>query len=233
MPVDLLFDSSQSYGGRGYRDCIAWAHLRGGPIVLTRRGMRWSSGEGVTLDLLAPSTPFLADAGDDVNENSFVAMLHYRRPDGREFRKLFTGDAGEAREAQLLASGVDLRADVLKVGHRGATHRRPRSSPRSHRSSHRSPWAATIPSATPHRNARHARARRSDDLAHRPLRRGEPRRRRAASNDDAPVQPGKRYTKLRKPYAITANVFGRNGEAVAPVGCLIVLEDRLIERLGQ
>jgi competence protein ComEC len=84
--------------------------------------MRWSSGDGVKLDVLAPSRPFLADTGDDVNENSTVAMLHYRRPDGRVFRALLTGDAGEAREARLLASGVDPRADVLKVGHHGSQY---------------------------------------------------------------------------------------------------------------
>jgi competence protein ComEC len=28
--------------------------------------MRWSSGDGVTLNVLAPSLPFLADTGDDV-----------------------------------------------------------------------------------------------------------------------------------------------------------------------
>jgi len=84
--------------------------------------MRWSSGDGVVLDVLAPSPPFLADTGDDVNENSIVAMLHYGRPGGREFRAFFTGDAGKAREAQLLANGSDLHADVLKVGHHGSQY---------------------------------------------------------------------------------------------------------------
>jgi len=82
----------------------------------------WSSGDGVTFEVLAPSRPLLADTGDDVNENSIVAMLHYRRPDGREFRALFTGDAGEAREAQLVASGIDLHANILKVGHHGSRY---------------------------------------------------------------------------------------------------------------
>ena len=73
--------------------------------------------DGVTLDILAPSLPMLADTGDDVNENSIVAMLHYN-----DFRELFMGDAGESSEARLLASGADLRADVLKVGHHGSQY---------------------------------------------------------------------------------------------------------------
>jgi beta-lactamase superfamily II metal-dependent hydrolase len=64
--------------------------------------MQWTSGDGVTLEVLAPSMPFLADTGDDVNENSIVAMW---RADG--FRELFMGDAGEASEARLLAAGDD------------------------------------------------------------------------------------------------------------------------------
>ncbi len=93
--------------------------------------MRWTSGDGVTLDVLAPSMPFLADTGDDVNENSIVVMLH-----AGTFRELFMGDAGEASEARLLTlchpeqrrgaaedlTGNDLAADVIKVGHHGSRY---------------------------------------------------------------------------------------------------------------
>jgi competence protein ComEC len=106
--------------------------------------MRWTSGDSVTLNVLAPSMPFLADTGDDVNENSIVVMLRYRA-----FRELFMGDAGEASESRLLALchpeqrrgaaedmtgggpstslGMtacedDLHADVVKVGHHGSRY---------------------------------------------------------------------------------------------------------------
>jgi competence protein ComEC len=146
MPVKMIFDSGQSYAGRAYQDAMSAAHARGIPIVLVRRGMQWVSGDGVTLDVLAPSLPFLSDTGDDVNENSIVVML---RADG--FRELFMGDAGEASEARLLTAtghcqpersrgtaaiaavsgdpstslGMtcdDLRADVIKVGHHGSRY---------------------------------------------------------------------------------------------------------------
>ena len=112
----MIFDSGQAYSGRAYRDAIAEAHLHDVPVVLARRGMRWTSSDGVTLDVLAPSLPFLADTGDDVNENSIVVMLYYRG-----FRELFMGDAGEASEARLLAVD-DLHADVIKVGHHGSRY---------------------------------------------------------------------------------------------------------------
>jgi len=117
MPVKMIFDSGQTYSGRAYRDAMAAARSYGIPVVLARRGMHWTSGDGVTLDVLSPSLPFLVDTGDDVNENSIVVMLHYRG-----FRELFMGDAGEASEGRLLAGGYDLHADILKVGHHGSRY---------------------------------------------------------------------------------------------------------------
>jgi competence protein ComEC len=117
IPVKMIFDSGQTYSGRAYRDAMAAAHSHSIPVVLARRGMRWTSSDGVTLDVLSPSLPFLVETGDDVNENSIVVMLHYRG-----FRELFMGDAGEASEARLLADGDDLHADALKVGHHGSRY---------------------------------------------------------------------------------------------------------------
>ena len=113
----MLFDSGQQYGGRAYRDCIASARAHKIPIVIARGGMRWTSADDVELDVLAPSIPRLAETGDDVNENSIVAMVHYH-----EFRELFMGDAGEANEERLLSAGYNLQADVVKVGHHGSAY---------------------------------------------------------------------------------------------------------------
>jgi len=116
LDVRLLFDSGQQYDGRAFRDCLHEATVHNVPVVRPQRGYRWAD-DGVTLDILAPSLPMLADTGDDVNENSIVAMLHYN-----DFRELFMGDAGESSEARLLTTGTELQADVLKVGHHGSQY---------------------------------------------------------------------------------------------------------------
>ena len=54
---------------------------------------------------------------EDENENSQVLLV-----DLNGLRFLFTGDLGEEGEQELLASGLDLKADILKVGHHGSRY---------------------------------------------------------------------------------------------------------------
>lgn len=123
LRVDVIGDSGQSYGGHAFRDCLAAAHVRHVPLILVREGMRYATDDGVVFDALAPSEPLLADGTNDVNENSVVLRLTYSCPAcAHPFRMLFTGDAGAQTEARMLASGVDLSADILKVGHHGSAY---------------------------------------------------------------------------------------------------------------
>lgn len=52
---------------------------------------------------------------DDTNDVSLVLMLQFG-----DIRFLFTGDMEEIAEHDLLDSGADVKADVLKVGHHGS-----------------------------------------------------------------------------------------------------------------
>ncbi|MBE6777807.1 MAG: MBL fold metallo-hydrolase [Ruminococcaceae bacterium] len=52
---------------------------------------------------------------NDCNAMSVVARVDYGK-----HRFLFTGDAEEAAEMDILQTGADLKADVLKVGHHGS-----------------------------------------------------------------------------------------------------------------
>jgi competence protein ComEC len=84
-----------------------------------RRGVRVSApcGEhvvgGARVEVRWPCPRF--DAGYDANDNSLVLrVIHGRRA------ILFTGDVERHAEEALVASDVDLRADVLKVPHHGS-----------------------------------------------------------------------------------------------------------------
>ena len=66
------------------------------------------------IEVLAPA-PERATAAAEPNDLSLVVRVTVRG-----VRMLLTGDLGAEAEARLLAAGVDLRADVLKVPHHGS-----------------------------------------------------------------------------------------------------------------
>jgi len=74
-------------------------------------------GEGITLDFLWPLTNIEEKNFSDDNDYSIVNRLGYGR-----ISFLFTGDASKKVEQQLIELGMDLPADVLKVGHHGSKY---------------------------------------------------------------------------------------------------------------
>lgn len=64
------------------------------------------------LDVLSPTSNY---ALNDLNEGSLVVRLQHGN-----VSFLFTGDAGIPTENRLMASGQNIQADVLKVGHHGS-----------------------------------------------------------------------------------------------------------------
>ncbi len=111
-----LADGGQTYPGHAYHDALDVARSEAVPIVTPRAGTVWHTDDGVTLEFLGPSLPFIGGR-NAINDNSVAFMLRYRH-----FRMLFTGDAGAAAEERFLAEGIDLHADVLKVGHHGSAY---------------------------------------------------------------------------------------------------------------
>ena len=116
MDVDEFADGGQLYAGAAYADAIATAKARGVPLLYPRAGAVWRTDDGVTLTFIGPSLPFI-ESNNTINDNSVAFILQYKR-----FRMLFTGDAGVAAEQRFLNEGIDLRADVLKVGHHGSAY---------------------------------------------------------------------------------------------------------------
>lgn len=117
LPVRELWDTGQAEaeleGGEVAR-LLAQARVKGTRVRRPRElcGNQHELGPA-RLDVLAPCPAY--DEGLEANDNSFVLRLtHGRR------RFLFTGDAEQAREESLLAAGVALQADVLKVAHHGS-----------------------------------------------------------------------------------------------------------------
>jgi competence protein ComEC len=81
-------------------------------IRIARRGQKVDFGDGAVLNILAPTDAMMSNKENDA---SIVIRLDYN-----DHSFLFTGDAGETEEADLLAANQPLQCDVLKAGHHGS-----------------------------------------------------------------------------------------------------------------
>lgn len=98
-----------------YTRLLARLRARRVPLYVARRGQRIDLGGGARLEVLAPTDRPILSGRSVTNDNCTVLRLVYGRA-----RFLFTGDAEAEEEADILHSGADISADVLKVGHHGS-----------------------------------------------------------------------------------------------------------------
>ena len=92
---------------RNFRDAVA---AQGVPLHVPEVGEVFELGDA-TITVLGP----VKDKYEDLNDTSIVLMVQYG-----DIRFLFTGDMEMIAETDLLDSGADVKADVLKVGHHGS-----------------------------------------------------------------------------------------------------------------
>jgi competence protein ComEC len=90
-------------------------HRRHIPLYTARRGQVIDLGGGAKMEVLGPTDHLLLGGHSATNNNSIVLRVVYGRA-----RVLLTGDAEAEEETDLIASGRDISADVLKVGHHGS-----------------------------------------------------------------------------------------------------------------
>ncbi len=109
--LDCGFPNPPSPIYKRYRERL---HRRGVPVAVARRGQEINLGGGARMEMLGPP-PHVLGGHSPENNHSVVLRLTYGRA-----RILLTGDAESEAEADLLARGYDLRADVLKIGHHGS-----------------------------------------------------------------------------------------------------------------
>jgi competence protein ComEC len=100
------------------RDVVATARAAGVGVERPRLGERRTVGP-VSWEVLAPGRPFVGTSSDP-NNSSLVLRLT-----AGPTTVLLTGDVEPEAQRDLLARGVDVRADVLKVPHHGSDAQEP------------------------------------------------------------------------------------------------------------
>ncbi len=81
-------------------------------VIKAKAGVSVIDEENINMVFVAPNS----DKYEETNDYSAVLRLTYGK---RSF--LFTGDAESVSEKEMLENGMDLSADVLKVGHHGSS----------------------------------------------------------------------------------------------------------------
>lgn len=82
----------------------------GAKVISAKVGSTYTLGEA-SFEILGP----VSDSAEDLNSMSVVAKVTHG-----ENSFLFTGDAESDEEREIIGAGVDLDADVLKMGHHGS-----------------------------------------------------------------------------------------------------------------
>ena len=113
----LFLDAPVPHPGPAYTALMHELDDRQVVVRQATRGRRIDLGGGAVMTLLGPPDPPITGSRSDVNANSVVARLSYRK-----FAVLFTGDAEAPTEQWLLAAGAPVQATVLKVAHHGSRY---------------------------------------------------------------------------------------------------------------
>jgi competence protein ComEC len=110
IKIDKILMTRVTNNTKSYENLLTAISNKGLKITEAKAKSTFTLG-GAQCTILAPNASYT-----DLNDSSIVIKLTYK---GKSF--LFTGDASEASEADMIKQGYDLKADVLKVGHHGSS----------------------------------------------------------------------------------------------------------------
>ncbi|MBI4494149.1 MAG: MBL fold metallo-hydrolase [Chloroflexi bacterium] len=117
VPVGRFLDSGQASTNRAYQRTLEVAlekHIPSERARFPRTTVDLSP--EVAVQVLGPQEPLLSQGDSAENNNSIVLRVRYG-----DTAALLTGDLEREGEARLLATGQELRSQVLKVGHHGSS----------------------------------------------------------------------------------------------------------------
>ena len=113
--VGKIYDSGQVTTSKMYQKYLKTVKEKKIPFALLRASDRIEFGsDGAVLEVLGPQEPLLKDTRSDVNANSIVMRLAYKK-----FTMMLAADATSETEARILQAFAKdkVRSQVLKVAH--------------------------------------------------------------------------------------------------------------------
>jgi competence protein ComEC len=109
FPAQHVWSSAKSYSSKAFSNFVKYAQKQGRSVEIPKAGDSFKLG-AAEVTVLGPIKKY-----DGNNNNSIVLRVVYGKTSF-----LFTGDAEREEEKDILDSGAELSATVLKVGHHGS-----------------------------------------------------------------------------------------------------------------
>lgn len=113
--VDVLFISIKREGSKQFDKLMQLANNQQTKIVFASNGEIIETGNAKATILFPLKKTEKIGNDKELNDSSIILKLEYGKN-----KFLFTGDAEEALSSELIASGADLSAGILKVAHHGS-----------------------------------------------------------------------------------------------------------------
>lgn len=111
-PARLVLECGADYASAEHEEFVKAVKACKAKRRIVRRGQVLDMGDGVRAEILNPSPKIRYS---DLNDNSIVMRVVYKK-----VMVMLTADAGEFAEKDMLDSGVNVKAQVLQVGHHGS-----------------------------------------------------------------------------------------------------------------
>lgn len=112
-PVGEFVDAAQPHSTATYENLLTLIEEEGIPYTAAERGQTIALDPDLDILILNPA----AEPIGDINQDSVVLKVTYN-----EISYLFVGDAEKPAEESMMEAGLDLDADVLKVGHHASRY---------------------------------------------------------------------------------------------------------------
>jgi competence protein ComEC len=116
--VGAVLFSGVDFGGGSYREFLEEILEQDIEVFVAESGVDFRVGS-VVLDVVYPLRQVVAEEFKNLNNSSVALRVLYDNA-GEELAIFLTGDMEEEAEEELVASGLNLQADVLKAGHHGS-----------------------------------------------------------------------------------------------------------------
>lgn len=112
IKVKNVIISKQSETSESFKQIMKIIRKKRINLIIVQKGTKIKIDNFTTVDILSPQSENIAD---NMNDNSIVAKF-----EAYNFSILFTGDASEKIEKELIKEKINLKSDILKVSHHGS-----------------------------------------------------------------------------------------------------------------